>query len=166
MQTLDIIVYIFPTTVGEILIKSQKGVKMKRDMDLVRGILLAIEEKEDLGGCEFREALDWLKDNKYITSSGKDRGKVLAHCGILVDGGLVEKCYDDSETDASRQDKWHFFPVSRIRLCWEGYEFLDNARQDKVWKKVKDEMASAGGSLSFEVVKALATELSKSAIGL
>ena len=139
---------------------------MKRDMDLVRGILLAIEEKETLGGCDFREVLDWLRDNKYITSSDKDRDKVSAHCGILVDGGLVEKCYDDYETDASRQDKWFFFPSSRIRLCWEGHEFLDNARQDKVWKKVKDKMASAGGSLSFEIVKTLTAELSKSAVGL
>ncbi len=139
---------------------------MKRDMDLVRGILLAIEEKETLGGCAFSEVLDWLRDNKYITSSDKDNDKVSAHCGILVDGGLVEKCYDDSETDASRQDKWFFFPNSRIRLCWEGHEFLDNARQDKVWQKVKDKMASAGGSLSFEIVKTLTAELSKSAVGL
>ncbi|MDE2698252.1 MAG: DUF2513 domain-containing protein [Gemmatimonadota bacterium] len=139
---------------------------MKRDMDLVRGILLAIEEKEAREGCEFREVLDWLKGNEHITSSDKDKDKVLVHCGILVDGGLAEKCYDRTETNASRQDKWFFFPGSRIRLCWEGYEFLDNARQDKVWKKVKDKMANAGGTLSFEVVKMLVTELSKSAVGL
>ena len=135
-------------------------------MDLVRGILLGIEERETLGGCDFRKVLDWLRDNKYITSSDKDRDKVSAHCGILVDGGLAEKCYDAYETDASRQDKWFFFPRSRIRLCWEGYEFLDNARQDKVWEKVKDKIAGAGGSLSFEIVKMLVTGYSKSAVGL
>ncbi|MCE2435457.1 MAG: DUF2513 domain-containing protein [Candidatus Latescibacteria bacterium] len=124
---------------------------MKRDMDLVRGILLAIEEKETLGDCDFCEVLDWLRANKYITSSDKDRDKVSAHCGILVDGGLAEKCYDFMETDASRQDKWFFFPSSRIRLCWEGYEFLDNARQDKLWEQVKDKIDNAGGTLSFEI---------------
>ena len=150
----------------EILTKNQKGVKMKRDMDLVRGILLAIEEKEVVGGCDFREVIEWLKDNKYITSSDEDRDKVLAHCGILVDGGLAEQCYDPLMPDASRQDKWFFFDDSRIRLCWEGHEFLDNVRQDKLWEQAKDKIDSAGGSLSFEVVKALVTELAKSAVGL
>lgn len=46
------------------------------------------------------------------------------------------------------------------------HDALDNARQDKVWQKVKDKMASAGGSLSFEIVKTLTAELSKSAVGL
>ena len=137
---------------------------MKRDMDLVRGILLAIEEKETLGGCPFREILVWLKDNKYIASSDKD--KVSAHCGILIDGGLAEKCYDAYESHESRQDKWFFFKSSRIRLCWEGCEFLDNARQEKVWKKVKCKIASAGGTLSFEIVKMLVTKYAKSLVGL
>lgn len=133
-------------------------------MDLIRGILLAIEENETLGGCSFREILVWLQENKYIASS--DTEKVSAHCGILVDGGLVEKCYDVYETHASRQQKWFFFGSSKIRLCWEGHEFLDNARQDRVWKKVQDKIATAGGTLSFEVVKTLAREYAKGVVGL
>ena len=133
-------------------------------MDLVRGILLAIEENETLGGCSFDEILVWLQDNKLIASSDKD--KVSAHCGILVDGGLVEKCFDHYETHVSRQDKWFFFGNSKIRLCWEGYEFLDNARQDKVWKKVQGKIANAGGTLSFEIIKMLVTQYSKAVVGL
>ena len=136
---------------------------MKRDMDLIRGILLAIEEKEILGGCEFRDILAWLEDNKHITSSD-DKDKVSAHCGILVDGNLIEKCYDPYETHGSRQDKWFFFDSSKIRLCWEGCEFLDNARHNNVWEKVKSKIADAGGSLSFEIIKMLVTERVKSIV--
>ena len=57
---------------------------MKRDMDLVRGILLAMKRRRLLVVCDFREVLDWLRDNKYITSSDKDRDKVSAHCGIWL----------------------------------------------------------------------------------
>ena len=137
---------------------------MTRDMDLIRGILLAVEEKETLGGCTFKEMFVWLQHNEYSASSDKD--KVSAHCSILIDGGLIEKCYDYYETHASRQDKWFFFDSSKIRLCWEGYEFLDNARQDRVWKKVQGQIANAGGTLSFEIIKSLVTQYSKSVVGL
>ena len=135
-------------------------------MDLVRGILLAIEEKEVLGGCSFEEVFGWLEDKEYVTSSDEDKDKVKGHCGILVDGGLVERCYDWMETHESRQDKWFYFGNTRVRLCLEGYEFLDNVRQDEVWQKVKDKIVSAGGTLSFEVVKMWVTEHSKSLVGL
>ena len=137
---------------------------MTRDMDLIRGILLAIEENETLGGCRFSEILEWLQAKEYIATSDED--KVSAHCGILVDGGLIEKCYDYYESHASRQDKWFFFSSSKIRLCWEGHEFLDNARQDRVWNKVQGHIANAGGTLSFEIIKSLVTQYSKSVVGL
>jgi len=47
------------------------------------------------------------------------------------------------------------------RMTWEGHEFLDNARNETVWKKVTAIVAAKGGSVSFEVLKSLVVETAK-----
>ncbi len=92
---------------------------MKRDMDLVRKILLSIEEQyEDVALYDFK-------------IDGYDMKTVAYHCNILYTGGFIEDFagnYSDNEICD--------FAISG--LTWEGHEFLDIIRNDEVWNKTKD----------------------------
>lgn len=112
---------------------------MKRDMDLIRKILFQIER--DSTGL----------DSLYIRLDGYPDQDVQFHILLLVEADLIKAI------DSSGGDALHFLP---IRLTWQGYEFLDAARDDTRWNKAKDAMAKAGGFV-FEVGKALLVELMK-----
>jgi hypothetical protein len=112
---------------------------MKRDMDLIRKILLQIE-KDSTG-------LDQL----YIKLDGYPDQDVQFHIMLLVEADLI------IAIDGSGGDALRFVP---IRLTWAGYEFLDAARDDTRWNKAKDAMNKAGGFV-FEVAKSLLIDYMK-----
>lgn len=53
-----------------------------------------------------------------------------------------------------------------LNVTWAGHEFLDTARNETVWTRTKELVKEKGGSASFEVVKALATQVSLAFLGL
>ena len=109
---------------------------MKRDMDLVRKILLYLEENAD--------PHDWIFDLKIGDYSDKE---ISYHIKIMAQEGLIEA----SERPRSDLDYDQWIPHS---LTWAGHEFLDASRDDSRWEKVKRLVADKTGSLSFEVLKA------------
>lgn len=52
------------------------------------------------------------------------------------------------------------------RLTWEGHEFLDAARDDTVWKKVKEKLAAVGTNVAWPVLTAVLTDIAKTKLGL
>lgn len=42
-------------------------------------------------------------------------------------------------------------------LTYEGHQFLDTVRENKVWRRTKDIISSAGGA-SLSIIKTIATE--------
>jgi len=48
-----------------------------------------------------------------------------------------------------------------LSMTWDGYEFLDAARNDSVWKKARHEVTRAGVSAGFELVKQLLIGVAK-----
>ena len=118
---------------------------MKRDMELVRQILLAIEAYKD------------LKQDLKFEIEGYSEEQIMYHMKILADGGLIEAI------DASTFEGICFIPQG---LTWSGYEFLDAIRNETVWKQTKEVVRDKGGSLPFEVLKSLAIEFLKKFVGL
>ena len=55
------------------------------------------------------------------------------------------------------------------RLTWNGHEFLDAINNDTIWEKTKKSFSKNGISMTFELVKTVATETAasvlKSALG-
>ena len=88
---------------------------MKRDMDLIREVLLEVEKVE---GWD-----DW----KQIEFKDRDPEEISYHVMLLAEAGLIEA--------KKICDGGAWLPM---RLTWEGHEFLDAARNDTVWKKTKD----------------------------
>lgn len=109
---------------------------MKRNWDLVRKILLKLEQKAD--------------DSELSSENirGYDRITVSYHYKPLSQAGLIE-VVDTSSID---EDDY-----SALSLTWQGHEFLDKVRNDSVWNKVKSTVQSKSLDLSFDVIKQVAT---------
>jgi hypothetical protein len=108
---------------------------MERDMDLIRDILLDLESNED---AYLEEVMD----------KGYEREIVLRHMELLHEAGLVEAKF-------SQAPEKGYFIADVARLTWEGYEFLDNARNERLWQKVTGFVAEKGVTVSFTVLQSL-----------
>jgi predicted ArsR family transcriptional regulator len=119
---------------------------MKRDLDLCRRILLAIEEHPDA-------RLDDEPEFPDVPSE-----VVSYHIQLLVNAGLISA----EPTGWGRgRPQWIV-----LRLTWAGHEFLDTARDDKVWDGAKKRIGDTVKSVSLDVLKSVLTEVTKSALGL
>lgn len=118
---------------------------MKRDMDLVRFLLLTIESSsERLTASE-------------IQLEGYDSAAIVYHANLLRDAGLIDAT--DCGTRACRDDKTIW------RLTWSGHEFLDAARSDRTWEAVKREVRTRIVSIPFDALQSLLTQLASRAMG-
>lgn len=123
---------------------------MKRDMELCRKILFAIEDQY------VDTALYGLEVEGYSDK------QVAYHCKILYNGGYISD-YGAQFAD----DELCYFAVGS--LTWEGHDFLDKIREDTVWNKTKDTIKSKGLPMVLDVIKdvasAIITSMTTAAIG-
>ena len=113
---------------------------MKRDMDLVRLILLEIEDK-------YRSTAIY-----DLAIDGYDTEMVAYHCKILNEAGLISDYkaqYADNEI--------YVFGVGS--LTWDGNDFLEKIRDDSQWKKVKETITKKGLPLVVDTIKSVANAL-------
>ncbi len=89
---------------------------MKRDMDLVRAILIEMEK--------------WTpgQDGGEIEVQGRTPEEITYHLGLMHEAGLIKAI------NASSHDGEAWLP---LKILWDGHEFLDAARSDTVWAKAK-----------------------------
>jgi len=122
---------------------------MKRDMEVVRKVLLAIET----------QYIDVVIYDLEV--DGLDMKTIAYHCQLLHDGGFISD-YGAQFTD----DELSSFGVSS--LTWQGHEFLDKIRDETVWKKTKSTITKKGLPMAIDVVKDVAAaiigEMTKSTI--
>jgi len=103
---------------------------MKRDMEIVRQILLQLEERSHNEGTG------------VIKIQNVDDQAISYHVGLLAQAGYVEAMEIGGEGPY-----WH-----TERLTWAGHEFLDAARNDSVWKSVMGKVKASGVSFTVEVI--------------
>lgn len=125
------------------MIKS--GISMKRDMDLIRKILLAIEADEH--GFAPKIEID-----------GYTEEEIGYHAILLGEAGLVKVSDVTSMGNKS--------PEAIItRLTWAGHEFLDASRNNRIWNQAKDAIAIVGGA-SIQVWTEVLSSYVKKNLGL
>lgn len=107
---------------------------MKRDLDLIRRILLHVES-QDSGTETTRAGFQGIADDDTSADS------VHYHVQLLHDAGLIV-------ADELVPGQW--WPE---RITWSGHEFLDLARDDARWRQAVDEIEAKTGSAPFEVVR-------------
>lgn len=132
---------------------------MKRDMDLAREILLTIENSENTRCNKHRESPLYKKLFYRYTVT-----KIDHHLDILADSSLIVLNEGGREETYPGSDMW----VQTIngRLTWQGHEFLDAARDQNRWNQAKRTISEKGGSLTFDVLKAVLSQLARQAVGL
>jgi hypothetical protein len=99
---------------------------MKRDMDLIRRMLLWVEAED----------LEPLQDVD---------GKILSfHAALLEEAGLVKAYITYSAEEPSG------FVIHRI--TWAGYEFLESIRDKTIWEKAQKYILKPGASWTFAIL--------------
>jgi len=116
---------------------------MKRDMDLARSILLALEESNSNQG--------WVD----IKIEGHAPEEVWYHIMLLHEAGLIKAL----DVGSFGRDEW-----KAERLTWAGHEFLESSRNEGIWKRAKKIVAEKAGGLTFEVLKQVLIQLGKEAV--
>jgi hypothetical protein len=110
---------------------------MKRDMDLIREILLQAEE------CP--AGTRWTA-KPLLDHSISD---VVEHVQLLIDAGFV-----DGRTLGNEA-------AMILRITHAGHEFIDSSREPTRWEKAKAKALSAGAPLTVTVLKAILDQLIK-----
>jgi hypothetical protein len=116
---------------------------MKRDMNLIRSILLEIERVAD--------------DRRYFSLRDSELAPddvLFYHLSLLKEAGLINATLTGQRLAAVHG------------LTWNGHEFLDNIRNDKVWADVTQRVAGHGGSAAFSVIVELAKKAALGYFGL
>jgi|SRR5512132_337393 hypothetical protein len=119
---------------------------MKRDLDLVRQVLLQIE------------ALPAGPPAQYRTSEIDDP-VLLAHFELVIAAGLVNGKIARSQ--GVRGDV-----ISISGLTWEGHEWIEMVRSETMWDETKSTLLENGGVLTFELTKAVASKLLRARLAL
>lgn len=112
---------------------------MKRDMDLVRRILIEAEKS------------DYPLSADVFVDSQTSRELVGYHMEIMQEAGLIRASimHDFSGMYAEATVDY---------LTWDGQEYLANIKSEKVWNRVKTTVASKLGDAGFDVFKNLASK--------
>ena len=122
---------------------------MKRDLDLIRNMLLLIEAYDKPSSMSSNDFKNLNPDVNVIDY----------HLYLLADSGYID--YMDVNTIG------HFYP--QIRVNWmtsSGCDYLDAVRSASIWKTTKNKLSEIGGQASLDVVKAVAEHFALSALGI
>ena len=106
---------------------------MKRDMDLIREILL---ETEKMPAMEMWTAVPLL---------GHDLKEVVAHVELAQEAGLVD----------ARVLKGLPPDARVLRLTNGGHEFLEASKQKNLWEQAKGQLTSQGLPVTVATIKAV-----------
>lgn len=119
---------------------------MKRDMDLVRDILLKAESMPVGPPMLYRigEVEDLV---------------LLHHLEMLIEAGLLR-----GKISRSQGTRGDIIGISG--LTWEGHEWIETVRSDRVWAETKETLSKDDGAMTFELAKAVATRVHRVRLGL
>ncbi len=114
---------------------------MKRDMDLIRALLLSTE------GENLPDLSKWTEAQQ------------VEHMALLVEAKLVHGEIMFGGDGEIRS-------VIYTRLTWDGHEFLASARDDTVWKNTRDKLQAFGTNVAWPILTSVLTDMVKKKIGL
>lgn len=150
---------------------TEGNIIMKRDMDLIRSILMEIESNQQINGHFI------LSDADIMGTLTADRTAVQYHLRLLMDAGYIEGkdlLADTSKIQASdgmsnARAITHLnfretgSSITISRLTWDGHDFLDSVKDNNVWAKTKGYLKDVGG-VGIDVLKDVAKAVVKDQI--
>jgi DNA-binding transcriptional ArsR family regulator len=119
---------------------------MKRDMELVRQILLELEKKT--------APKSTMPEPEF---PGYTPEQISYHVEIMYQAGLI------TAHDEGTINIYQWYPVN---LTWQGHEFLDAARNETFWKKATGKLSEVTGGLSLELLKDVLLSQARQQLGI
>lgn len=114
---------------------------MKRDIDLVRTLLIKTEALPD-------------SNDHPLPAEGHGPAEICEHLKLAQEAGLIEARCLPGGTECVA-----------LRLTWAGHEFLDAARENRIWEKAKEmAMRTAEGVTIISLKVALAHLMGRSSL--
>ena len=123
-----------------------RRIEVKRNMDLIRDILLKVEEDPTLDGYRFMT---------YDTSDfeGHSTEEITYHIDLLFEAGFIHGIRNMN-------------PVPAIsRLTWQGHEFIAATKDPEIWQSVKARLKGLP-DVAISVIWELAKAEFKKKVGL
>lgn len=121
---------------------------MKRDLDLIRHILVTIESSDS----------NKLSIEDFVTDEYPPE-QIAHHIRLLLDVDYIEATEVSTLGCPYRQ-----FLIRRITM--DGYEYLDSVRDPKVWSETKSKLAQATSSISLDIIKTVASKVISGMLGI
>ena len=115
---------------------------MKRDMDLIREILLAVENGPERG-------IENFKIGSFF------RDQIIHNIRLLKKAEYIEGAIYES-------DNAGVLGYRIFRLTWAGHDFLEACRDEGRWTKAKEIFGKLDG-VTFDVIKQVLVELTMTA---
>lgn len=113
---------------------------MKRDWDLIRDILIEIENSKDMDSfLNFSES-GYLYPEKLHEYENK---KITYHIQLLVGAGFISTNEDD------------YGEKELTGLTWKGHEYADKLRDAERWGKIKLFISEKGLDLGSDTIMSL-----------
>lgn len=122
---------------------------MKRDLDLVREILMWIEEQP-----EGRNVNTWKFD-----LPGRTAKEIGYHAYLMHQAGLIIAY----EVTPMESDTPIWLPSM---LTWHGHEFIAAARDNTIWQQAKRKMMVSGAGIAFSLISDLLKDEAKRRLGI
>ena len=123
---------------------------MKRDMELVRDILLIVNEDPKYDGVYF----NYFQTAKEFGIENHSTEEVAYHVRLLIDAGVLNGRIEES------------FLIPSIKgLTWSGQEFIDNIKNRDIWERTKKRIVGFS-SVALSVIAEIAESEIKHKLGL
>ena len=115
---------------------------MKRNMDLIRDVLIYIEEDKDL--------------HDLVDIYGIDNKILSEHFKLMIEADLVRGQVINENVEPS---------FVYWGLTWKGYDSLE-IRKTSVWEKIKFALNDVGTSVPFNIMKEMGEDHLREYVGL
>lgn len=105
---------------------------MKRDLDLIREIMLVLEDKMEYGKNFMSDKLFEIMKNETLSIE-----KLAYHIGLLAESNFIKVKEYKIDNEAS------FYVINTITS--DGHDFIDTIREKHTWDIVKEKAVKIGG---------------------
>ena len=102
---------------------------MKRDMNLIRELLLKLESWP----MERGDVVPIIPEDREFSSLGRSAHEIEYHLNLLLTGGLID-------SPAQSNVGIYFRGITE-----KGHDFLNSVRDPRIWAKTKEGALAAGG---------------------
>lgn len=128
---------------------------MKRDWDLLRNLLINVEEERDLFS-----GLDDGYEDLEEEQQQKEYAILLGHLELLTTNGFIK------DVEVLRTvGGFAGMSLDTPYLTMAGHDLLDTIRSATIWESIKATAKKKGIELSFEAVKVLSVAVLKHLVG-